>query len=115
MKARLTASCLHIASTVVLAATPALSPAQQIAAALSPAPPEARDTATVLGHSADGGVQPLRQGTGDLICLGKFYIGSKVTPLGSLFGLPWAFADGAIGGAIFAWLYNLLAPKQKNH
>jgi hypothetical protein len=69
MKARLTASCLLIASTVVLAASPSLSREQQIAAAVSPAPPEARDTATVLGHSGDGGVQPLRQGTGDLICL----------------------------------------------
>ncbi|MGB3564622.1 MAG: hypothetical protein WBH85_06200 [Thermoanaerobaculia bacterium] len=70
MKARLTFICLLVASTVVLAAAPSLSPEQQIAAAVSPAPPEARDTATVLGHSPDGGVQPLRQGTGDLICLG---------------------------------------------
>jgi len=69
MKARLTVTCFLVMSTVVLAAAPSLSPEQQIAAALSPAPPEARDTATVLGHSADGGVQPLRQGTGDLICL----------------------------------------------
>ena len=51
--------------------------------------------------------------TGDLIFLGKFYIGYKVTPLGSLIGIPWAFADGAIGGGIFAWLYNLLAGKPK--
>ena len=69
MKAILTVTCLLLASTVVLAASPSLSPEQQIAAALSPAPPEARDTATVLGHSTDGGVQPLRQGSGDLICL----------------------------------------------
>lgn len=61
--------CLVVVSTLVLAASPALSPDQQIAAALSPAPPEARGTATVLGHSADGGVKTIRQGSGDLICL----------------------------------------------
>jgi hypothetical protein len=70
MKAGITSVCLLVASTVVMAAAPSLSPEQQIAAAVSPAPPEARDTATVLGHSPDGGVQSLRQGTGDLICLG---------------------------------------------
>jgi hypothetical protein len=38
-----------------------------------------------------------------------FYLGYSVTPIGSLVGLAWGFADGLIGGAIFAWLYNLLA------
>jgi len=41
--------------------------------------------------------------------IGAVYRGYKVTPLGSLIGLVWALVDGAIGGAIFAWLYNCLA------
>jgi hypothetical protein len=69
MKALLVFGCLVVVSTMVLAAPPSLSPDQQIAAAVSPAPSEARDTATVLGHLADGGVETIRQGSGDLICL----------------------------------------------
>jgi len=34
-----------------------------------------------------------------------------MSPLGSLIGLVWGFVDGLIGGAIFAWLYNLLAAR----
>jgi len=41
--------------------------------------------------------------------LSMMYRGYSITPLGSVFGLIWAFFDGLIGGAIFAWLYNLLA------
>ena len=41
--------------------------------------------------------------------LGNFYIGYNVSPIGSLLGLGYGFVDGAIGGAIFAWLYNRLA------
>ena len=36
------------------------------------------------------------------------YRGYAITPMGSVIGLVWAFFDGLIGGAIFAWLYNLL-------
>ncbi len=43
--------------------------------------------------------------------LSLIYRGYAFTPLGSVIGLVWAFFDGAIGGAIFAWLYNLLAGK----
>jgi len=39
----------------------------------------------------------------------RVYIGYRITPLGSVIGLAWAFVDGLIGGAIFAWLYNLFA------
>jgi hypothetical protein len=42
--------------------------------------------------------------------IGDIYLGYSVSPLGSLIGLAWGFADGLIGGAIFAWLYNLLVP-----
>jgi len=40
--------------------------------------------------------------------LGRVYRGYQVTALGSFVGLVWALVDGAIGGAIFAWLYNAL-------
>jgi hypothetical protein len=41
--------------------------------------------------------------------IGMIYLGYSVTPLGSVIGLVWAFFDGLICGAIFAWLYNLIA------
>ncbi len=43
--------------------------------------------------------------------LGRIYIGYAVTPLGSAIGLAWGFVDALIAGAIFAWLYNLIAAK----
>ena len=43
--------------------------------------------------------------------LSRIYLGYAVTPKGSLLGFLWAFGDGLVGGAIFAWLYNLLAGK----
>ncbi len=47
--------------------------------------------------------------TGAVPFLGHLYRGYNVSPLGSVIGLIWAFFDGLIGGAIFAWLYNKLA------
>jgi len=44
-----------------------------------------------------------------IIFIGRLYRGYSISPLGSVIGLVWAFFDGLIGGAIFAWLYNLLA------
>ncbi len=41
--------------------------------------------------------------------LARIYRGYTVTPLGSLVGLAWAFVDGLVVGAVFAWLYNRLA------
>ena len=41
--------------------------------------------------------------------LGIFYVGYSATILGSVIGAVWAFLDAAIGGAVFAWLYNKLA------
>jgi hypothetical protein len=43
--------------------------------------------------------------------IGSVYRGYSITPLGSLVGLLWGLVDGLIGGAIFAWLYNLLAAR----
>ncbi len=49
--------------------------------------------------------------TGEVPFLGRIYRGYSVTPLGSFIGLVWGLVDGAIGGAIFAWLYNLIADR----
>ena len=38
--------------------------------------------------------------------IGKFYLGYSLTPIGSIIGFVWGLVDGAIGGAMFAWLYN---------
>ncbi len=43
--------------------------------------------------------------------LGRIYFGYEVTPLGSLIGLAWGLVDGLIAGAIFAWLYNIIAAR----
>jgi len=47
--------------------------------------------------------------TKDVIFLGRVYRGYTITPAGSFIGLIWALLDGGIGGAIFAWVYNLIA------
>ena len=38
----------------------------------------------------------------------RMYIGYSFTPIGSVIGAIWGFVDFGIGGAIFAWLYNLI-------
>ena len=43
---------------------------------------------------------------GIITFLSNYYIGTKSTLLGSLVGFFWGFFDAAIGGALFAWLYN---------
>ena len=47
--------------------------------------------------------------TGEPTLIGRLYRGYSISPAGSFIGLAWGFADGLIGGAIFAWLYNLLS------
>jgi len=51
--------------------------------------------------------------TGEITMIGRLYRGYSISPMGSLIGLVWAFFDGAIGGLIFAWLYNLLVARIK--
>ena len=46
--------------------------------------------------------------TGEPTLFGRLYRGYSISPAGSIIGLGWAFMDGLIGGAIFAWLYNLI-------
>ncbi|MBX3388880.1 MAG: bacteriophage holin [Phycisphaeraceae bacterium] len=49
--------------------------------------------------------------TGEITFIGHVYRGFNISPLGSVIGLAWGFADGAVGGLIFAWLYNLLVAR----
>ena len=47
--------------------------------------------------------------SGDPTLIGRVYRGYSLSPLGSLIGFAWGLVDGMIGGAILAWLYNLVA------
>ena len=49
--------------------------------------------------------------TGQATIIGLIYRGYSISPAGSLAGLAWGFCDGTIGGAVFAWLYNLIAAR----
>ncbi len=51
--------------------------------------------------------------SGDITIIGKVYRGYSISIAGSLIGFIWAFIDGIIGGALFAWLYNFLSAKFK--
>jgi hypothetical protein len=46
--------------------------------------------------------------TGEPTLIGRLYRGYSISPAGSFIGLAWAFGDGLVMGAIFAWLYNLV-------
>ncbi len=52
--------------------------------------------------------------TGEATFVGRIYRGYTLSPMGSVVGLLWALADGLIGGAIFAWLYNVLAGRMSH-
>ena len=49
--------------------------------------------------------------TGEPTIIGRVYRGHTVSPAGSFIGFIWALVDGLIGGAIFAWLYNLISTR----
>lgn len=49
--------------------------------------------------------------TGESTLIGLFYRGYNISPMGSLIGVAWAFFDGLVIGAIFAWLYNLVSAR----
>jgi hypothetical protein len=49
--------------------------------------------------------------TGQTTLIGRIYRGYNISPSGSVIGLLWALGDGFVGGAIFAWLYNLIAAR----
>lgn len=49
--------------------------------------------------------------TGDVTFIGRIYRGYSISPTGSVIGLLWGLIDAGIGGAIFAWLYNLITTR----
>lgn len=49
--------------------------------------------------------------SGTKTVLAVVYRGYCISPVGSLIGLAWGLVDGLIVGAIFAWLYNLIASR----
>lgn len=51
--------------------------------------------------------------TGDPTPIALVYRGYNISPAGSVIGLAWGLVDGAIGGAVLAWLYNRLAKPQQ--
>ena len=46
--------------------------------------------------------------SGPPVFLMHMYRGYSLTLGGSLIGAAWAFVDGIVSGAIFAWLYDLI-------
>lgn len=44
-----------------------------------------------------------------LALLGQYFIGYRVSFVGSLIGFAWAFALGFVAGAAVVWIYNRLA------
>ena len=51
--------------------------------------------------------------THDLMVLGHLYRGYDISPTGSLIGAAYGLVDGGVGGAIFAWLYNVFSARFK--
>lgn len=51
-------------------------------------------------------------GDGLMVWLQNVYLGYTVTPLGSVVGAVWGFADAFIGLYVFAWLYNKINSKK---
>jgi len=49
--------------------------------------------------------------TGEITLIGQLYRGYSISPTGSIVGLVWAFFDGLVGGAVFAWLYNVIVER----
>ena len=49
--------------------------------------------------------------TGEPTLIGRLYRGYNISPIGSVLGLIWAFFDGLIIGAIFAWIYNQISTR----
>lgn len=51
--------------------------------------------------------------TGDSTLIAYVYRGYNISAVGSIIGLVWGFFDGLIAGAVFGWLYNLIAATGK--
>ena len=52
-------------------------------------------------------------GIRDVSVISGLYLGYTPTFIGGIIGAIWGFIDGAIGGFIFCYFYNLLAAKRK--
>ena len=48
-------------------------------------------------------------GTPVVELVGSVYLGYSTSAAGILVGTIWAFADGFIGGALIAWIYNVVS------
>jgi hypothetical protein len=53
----------------------------------------------------------LEGSSADPTLISRVYRGHAFTPLGSLVGGLWGLVDGLIGGAVFAWVYNVIASR----
>ncbi|MCK5086918.1 MAG: bacteriophage holin [Melioribacteraceae bacterium] len=53
----------------------------------------------------------LEGATGAATFIGRVYTGYCISIAGSFIGLAYGFVDGLIGGAVFAWLYNLISSR----
>lgn len=51
--------------------------------------------------------------TEEVTLIGRLYRGYTISPAGSLLGLVYGFVDALVGGAIFAWLYNMFATRSE--
>lgn len=51
--------------------------------------------------------------SGETVFISRIYRGYTLSLTGSLIGMAWALVDGAIGGAVFAWLYNFIFSRIK--
>jgi hypothetical protein len=49
--------------------------------------------------------------THEVTLIGRLYRGYNISPAGSVMGFLWGLADGLLGGAVFAWLYNSLTKR----
>ena len=52
--------------------------------------------------------------SGEATLIGSLYRGYSISPAGSFIGLAWAFGDGLVMGAVFAWLYNLVSRRTQS-
>ena len=50
-------------------------------------------------------------GTGFVSLMSSIYLGFKPTFAGAVIGALWALIDGALAGALIAWVYNKAAGK----
>jgi hypothetical protein len=52
--------------------------------------------------------------THEVTLIGQVYRGYNISPIGSVYGLLYGFFDALVGGAITAWLYNIIVGRSGN-